>query len=302
MAAEITFAIPFYRDRDYLRIAVESVLAQRCEGWELLVSDDSGGGGDLEIESLLSDYRDDRIRYRANSSNLGMVANWNLCLDEADGDLVNLLHADDALLPNYADVMLEIASRHPEASAFFCETQIIDSEGAASRSAADLFKQLLIPSRHTDDDLVLEGARSVEDLMAGYFIMTPTLCYRKSRIGERRFSDAWKQAQDLVFIVELLMAGQQVVGSSERAYAYRRHPESATSLQSESMLRFEEEVRAFDLIADRCISLGWDGAARVSKRKRIIKLHLLYKAMRDLTRLRPSASLATLRYLADLIF
>jgi glycosyltransferase involved in cell wall biosynthesis len=298
MAADITFAIPFYRDPAYLRVAVESVLAQSYSGWQILVSDDSGR--DLGVEELLAGYRDDRIRYRANSRNLGMVANWNLCLDEVQSDLVNLLHADDALLPNYAEAMLGLANRHPKASVLYCETQIIGPNGAPSQSTADFVKKFLIPARKPGQDLVLSGQPAVESLMAGYFIMTPTLCYRKSRIGDRRFSDKWKQAQDLIFIVDLLMEGHSVVGLAERAYAYRRHPESATSLQSQSMLRFDEEVRAFNLIAERCATLGWHGAAQVSRRKRIIKMHLVYKALRDLTRLQPGASIATLRYLMAL--
>ena len=299
MNPEITFAIPFYRNLDYLRVAIGSVLAQNHGAWQLLISDDSGT--DLGAEALVESYRDDRIHYRKNDHNLGMVANWNLCLDEAECDLVNLLHADDALLPNYVEVMLDMARRHPDSSAFFCEAQIIDPRGAGSRSAADLVKKFLLPSRSDGGELLLSGARSVEDLMGGYFIMTPTLCYRKSLLGARRFPGEWKQTQDLIFIVDLLMTGHSIIGTSERAYAYRRHSESATSLQSLSMERFDEEVRAFDLIAERCRSLGWDEAALVARRKRIIKLHLLYKALRDLTRLQPAASLATLRYLVGVV-
>jgi len=299
MTDDITFAIPFHRNPDYLRVAVESVLAQSHSGWRLLVSDDSGQ--DLGVESQLAKYHDDRIKYRANPQNLGMVENWNICLDEAESDLINLLHADDALLPNYAALMLEIAERHPDASAYFCETEIIDPNGAPSRSAADFVKRFLKPERNSGRELILSGGDAVESLMAGYFIMTPTLCYRKSRIGARRFSRDWKQTQDLIFIVDLLMAGHRVVGSDERAYAYRRHPESATSVQSRNMLRFDEEVRAFEVIADRCEDLGWSAAARTSRRKRIIKMHLLYKAMRDLPRLQPGASLESIRYLVGLL-
>lgn len=298
MTAAITFAIPFHRDPDYLRVAIESVLAQHRGDWRLIVSDDSGL--DLGLESMVAAYGDARIRYRKNSRNLGMVENWNLCLDEAETDLVNLLHADDALLPEYAEVMCGAADRHPDAAAFFCETRIIDPKGAPSGSAADFVKRFLVPAREQSGDLVLCGESAVEALMAGYFIMTPTLCYRKSRIGGRRFSNEWKQTQDLVFITDLLMAGETVVGTPEHAYAYRRHPESATSVQSRSMVRFEEEVAAFDQIAARCTALGWHAAAAVSRKKRIIKLHLLYKALRDLVSLRVDGSLASLRYLASI--
>ena len=48
---------------------------------------------------------DPRVECLANPSNLGMVANWNACLDAARTPLVTLLHADDALEPAYARTM-----------------------------------------------------------------------------------------------------------------------------------------------------------------------------------------------------
>ncbi len=293
MTARITFAIPFYRDTDLLRIAVESVLAQRHVEWQLLVCDDSGI--DLPVEALLEDYADPRISYLSNRGNLGMVKTWNRCLDHAETDLVNLLHADDALLPNYAELMLSLAETHDEATAFFCETEIVAHDGAPKFSVADTVKRFLIPGPR-DSEVVLCGEEAVASLMAGYFIMTPTLCYRKSRLADRRFDPSFKQVQDLVFIVDLLMDGHTVVGSRERGYAYRRHEASATTLQSDSMLRFDEEVVAFDRIADRASTLGWSRAERVCRRKRIIKLHLLYRVLREFSRLRPGSALDALRY------
>ena len=293
MSASITFAIPFYRNTSLLRIAIESAIEQRNEAWELLVCDDSGM--DLQVEAMLEEVNDPRIRYIKNDSNLGMVATWNRCLSESTTDLVNLLHADDRLLPNYVDVMLSLAERYPDVAAFFCDTEIIDANGAARRSMADSIKQFLIPSGD-GPELVLQGEDAVMSLMKGYFIMTPTLCYRKSRIGERRFDPEFMQVQDLVFIIGLLLEGETIVGAKERAYAYRRHDESATSRQSESMLRFDEEVVAFDRIADATESKGWRRAAQVSRGKRIIKLHLLYRALRSAARLQFGSSLGFLRY------
>ncbi len=300
MTSEIGFAIPYYRGVEYLKVAVESVLAQTIDGWELIVCDDSGE--ENEVAALLAGYDDPRITYHRNPENLGMVANWNLGLDLAASDLVNLLHADDALHPHYAATMCELAARHPESAAFFCETTIIDAGGHETFSFADSIKKFLIPGglrgAARDGDLVLQGEEALASLMAGYFIMTPTICYRKSRLGERRFSAEWKQVQDLIFMTNLLFDGECVVGTPERAYAYRRHEESATAVQSESMLRFDEEFRSFDLIAARAGAQGWHEAARVAREKRIVKLHLGYRALLDLVRLRPSASLASLRFLA----
>ncbi|MCH7600993.1 MAG: glycosyltransferase family 2 protein [Myxococcales bacterium] len=293
MTAEITFAIPFYRDTNLLRIAVDSVLAQRNSSWQLFVCDDSGL--DLSLEKLLQAYGDPRIGYLENSGNLGMVETWNRCLDHSQSDLVTLLHADDALTPGYVDLMLSLANKHQDASAFFCQTEIVNYDGSKVFSMADAVKGFLIPGS-SGDELVLHGEDAVASLMAGYFIMTPTLCYRKSRIADRRFDPAFKQVQDLVFVVGLLMDGHTLVGSPERGYAYRRHPGSATTRQSESMLRFDEEVLVFNRIADRARELGWVRAEKVSSRKRIIKLHLLYRTLRAILQLRPSTAIEALRY------
>jgi len=298
MTPEITFAIPFYSNLEYLEVAIASVAAQNTSHWRLLVCDDSGLG-DSGARALVEEHDDSRMRYLRNETNLGMVANWNRCRDETETDLVNLLHADDVLLPDYAALMLDLAERHPRAAAFYCETDIIGERGQARFSFADWFKGFLKPRRDPDaDETVLRGESALADLMAGYFIMTPTLCYRKSRLADRRFPDEWKQVQDLVFTTNLLLEGEEIVGSHRAAYAYRRHDESATAHQSESMLRFDEEFRAFDEIAGRAEALGWSRAAKVARSKRIIRLHLAYRSLRELSRLRVGGSLRAIRRLA----
>jgi len=289
----ITFAIPFYRDVDLLRVAIESVLAQDRHDWRLLVIDDSGQA--LDVDRLVEGFGDARVAYHHHTENLGMVPTWNHGLELATSDLVTLLHADDCLLPHYASTMIALADAHPGASAFYCETRIIDHEGRERFSMADQVKRFLRPTS-TRGFVRLSGEEAVADLMAGYFIMTPTLCYRKSRLAEERFDARWKQVQDLAFVIGLLTKGHEVVGTREVAYAYRRHDASATSQQSDSLLRFDEELEAFDEIASELEERGWTHAAGVARRKRIVELHLLYRALRSSSRLQFDAAATALRY------
>ena len=105
--------------------------------------------------------------------------------------------------------------------------------------------------------------------------------------------------QDLELTSRLLLEGDAIVCSRTRAYAYRRHAEGATAVQSESRLRFDEEFALFDAVASSADARGWRAAARVSRRKRIVKLHLLYRALRELAALRPARARDWLRYLLD---
>jgi len=293
MKHSITLAIPFYRGLEYLRIAVESVLAQDRSDWRLIVCDD--GGVEPGASELVESLHDDRITYQLAPGHLGMVHNWNRCLDEASSPLVTLLHADDRLLPSYVALVLGLANRHPEAVAYFCGAATIDAEGRRRFSTADAVKRLFVPD--AGGEIVLRGEPAVKALMAGNFIMCPTLSFRKSLLGDERFSDRWNQVQDLELTTRLLMAGSSIVGTREVAYEYRRHGASATTLQSSTFLRFDEEFSLFGEIAEGAERRGWHDAARVARERRIVKLHLLYRALVELARLRPGRALANLRYL-----
>ena len=294
----LTVAIPFYQNPSYLHVAIESVRLQSSPDWRLLVVDDSAGREPEErVRAVIDSFGDERIRYIRNVENRGIVANWNYCLDEARGDLITLLHGDDRLLPGYVELMTGLAAAHPDAVAFYCAARIIDRDGKRAFSLLDAAKRFFAPA--AKGDAVLRGEQAAAALMAGNFIMCPTLCFQTAILGTRRFSEEWSQVQDLELTVRLLMEDETLIGSREAAYAYRRHAESTTAAQSESMVRFDEEFRLFDRVADRANACGWPDAEQIARRKRIVKLHLLYRTFRELLRLRPQRALATLRYLGS---
>jgi glycosyltransferase involved in cell wall biosynthesis len=278
----LTFAIPYYSGRDYLRRAIASVLLQSNPNWELIVCDD--GGGDAEIAEIVASYGDRRLNYYKNPGRLGMVGNWNRCLELAGTDLVTLLHADDELLEGYADLMLHAAANHAGAVAFFCGARIIDEEGRQRFSFPDYFKRFLLPAGK--GPVVLAGEAGLQAILRGNFIMCPTLCYRKSLLGIRRFAPRWQMVQDLDLTSRLLLEGETLVGLSEVGYDYRRHRANATVRYTESLLRFEEEARLYDLLEEQTHGRHWFRAARLARRKGIILLNLAYCALLDLCRLR----------------
>lgn len=287
----LTIAIPFYRGTDYLRRAVASVWRQTDPNWHLVVCDD---GPDPDVRQFV-ETGDPRVRYLRNVRNLGMAGNWNRCLAAADTDLVNLLHADDELLPDYVAVMRTAAARYPDAAALFCRAKVIDAAGRDAFSPVDFVKRFLEPK--AKGPLVLHDASAVEALMHGDFIMCPTVCYRRSRLPVERFRPEWRMVLDLDFFTRLLFAGQTMVGLPDVAYAYRRHAENATTEYTESLLRFEEESRLHDVVAATARARGWRTAARVAAGKRVIKFHLLFRMGMDVARLRFGSAARKWRFL-----
>jgi len=291
MIEPITLTIPYYSDPHHLRVAIESVLLQDDDQWRLIVSDDSERDEARRTIESMGLARDARVRCIQNPRNLGMVANWNACLDVTTTPLGTLLHADDALEPHYVSMMRALATAYPEASAFFCEARIIDAGGQERFSFADWIKRFYLPGNATQGEpFAVCGERGLRAIMAGNFIMCPTLCYRVGALRGRRFNAQYQQVQDLDLTSRLLMDGDTLVGSREQAYTYRRHPNAATTRQSASLLRFDEEFALFDAVAARAAALGWDRAATVAARKTIVRLHLIYRAIGELLHFRWSSA------------
>ncbi len=95
----VSVCIPTYNYGRYLGQAVESVLAQTYEDFELLVVDDaSSDDTEVVIEKFINDPR---VTFVRNPQNLGLFANFNACLPRSNGRYVKFLCADDWLHPEF---------------------------------------------------------------------------------------------------------------------------------------------------------------------------------------------------------
>jgi glycosyltransferase involved in cell wall biosynthesis len=288
----ITIAIPFYRGLDYLAAAIASVFAQTHADWRLIVADN---GGEPDTAELMKRFDDPRVRYVRNPTNLGMAGNFNRCLELAETDFVTLLHSDDELEPHYCARLLAAGTAHPEAVAVFCAAQIIDEQGRKAFSLPDYVKSWIIPGRSRTIEVA--GEPGLVALMRGNFIMAPTLCFRRARLGAERFSGDWRMVLDLDLYVRLLVKGERLVGIPDQCYRYRRHAENATSQLTANLQRFDEEFRYYDLTARAASARGWQRAAVVAGRKTMVKLNVLYCIVRHVLRLEMQAAAGKARFL-----
>jgi glycosyltransferase involved in cell wall biosynthesis len=97
-SAKISVALPVYNGADYLREALDSILAQDFADFELVVSDNCSTD---ETPAILAEYaaRDARIRVSRTQSLLPQAANVNRSVELCGGDWVKLFCHDDVMLP-----------------------------------------------------------------------------------------------------------------------------------------------------------------------------------------------------------
>ena len=92
----VSVCIPTFNRVYLLEKAIKSVLCQTLSDIEILVIDDDS---EEDVETAISSIGDERICYYRNSQNIGLVANFNKCVELAQGKFVSILHTDDYYEP-----------------------------------------------------------------------------------------------------------------------------------------------------------------------------------------------------------
>ena len=143
MTVDILF--PFYGDVAMMKEAVRSVLRQTDPDWRLIVVDD--GYPDDSIPGWFDSLGDTRVTYMRNETNLGANGNYRKCLTFVENPLVQVMGADDVMLPNYVEWLVRAARRCPEASIFQPGVFVIDEHGAPSHTMVERVKGFYMPPR-----------------------------------------------------------------------------------------------------------------------------------------------------------
>ncbi|MEW5805358.1 MAG: glycosyltransferase [Patescibacteria group bacterium] len=98
---KVSILLPTYNGEKYLAKAIQSVLAQSFEDWELLVIDDGSTRknekGDFLIQEIVKRFseRNDRVKYLRTEKNLGIQKALNRGLAEAAGEYIARIDDDD---------------------------------------------------------------------------------------------------------------------------------------------------------------------------------------------------------------
>jgi glycosyltransferase involved in cell wall biosynthesis len=111
----VSVLLTAYNREEYIAAAIESVLAQSCGDFELIVTDDRSSDGTL---SIAREYErtDSRIRVHANERNLGDYSNRNYAASLARAEFLKFHDSDDIMYPHCLEVMARYLSATPSAA------------------------------------------------------------------------------------------------------------------------------------------------------------------------------------------
>lgn len=121
----ISVVIPLYNKEKQIACTLQSVFEQTFQNFEIVIVDD--GSTDNSVEEV-EKFDDSRIRL-IHQTNAGVSAARNRGIEEASGELIAFLDADDVWMPEYLATQYGLYQKYPECSVYACNYEFRDSEG-----------------------------------------------------------------------------------------------------------------------------------------------------------------------------
>jgi glycosyltransferase involved in cell wall biosynthesis len=245
MAALVSICIPTYNYGRYLADSIGSALRQSYAHYEVLVVDNASDDGTPElVEQLRS--RDQRVSYHRNARNLGMTANFNRCLELAQGKYIKFLCADDTLAETCVEKMVSAIEVRPEVKLVGCRRAYFEEVGAdRRRTAAYAALGKTVPG-----ETVIRQC-----FFRGNLIGEPTaVLFRKADV-DAGFDENYQQALDMEMWFRLLEPGLFVF-IDETLCGIREHRTRGTEDNLKAGKVAADKVRLFEAYATKPYLLG----------------------------------------------
>lgn len=241
--AKVSICIPTYKQVDYLRKTLNSVLMQDFHDYEVIVSDDST---DDSVKDLLKEFDfKGRLKYFRNKVSLGSPANWNFSIKQATGDYIKILHHDDFFTSEHSlSKFVKFLDDNPKSSFAFSGTVIdllaLKTKKIHSCSNKQFAKMIQHPDRLFFSNYI--GAPSA------------TIIRRDSLL---LFDESMKWLVDVDWYIHLIQKNPKVVFSKEPLICTVHGGEGqiTQSVYSDKDVQVREHAYLFEKLGDQKGSL-----------------------------------------------
>lgn len=124
----VSIGMPVYNGEAYIREAIDSILAQTFQDFELIISDNASTDSS---ESICQEYavRDPRIRYYRQPQNYGPAWNYNYVFEVSNGKYFKWAAHDDLCAPEFLERCIEKLDQDQLVVLCYSQTRVINEKG-----------------------------------------------------------------------------------------------------------------------------------------------------------------------------
>ncbi|UOR03949.1 glycosyltransferase [Hymenobacter aerilatus] len=149
---KVSIIIPTYNRASYLKKAVESILFQNFDDYEIIIVDNASTDN---TEEIIKEIGSNKIIYCKNKENIGMIGNHNRALSLIKGEYIHIFSDDDTMCQNSISKKVAILDKYINVGLVHSNINIINEEdviisGHWGHSYYDKWKDI-----HSIDSLLL---------------------------------------------------------------------------------------------------------------------------------------------------
>lgn len=231
----VSVIMPAYRAETTLARAVNSVLAQTHPHWEvLIIADDQTDYGSLLAEAGIDDKR---IRHLSTGTvGSGSSAARNLGLDAASFDLIAILDADDAFMPDKLELCLPHLDHHGVVSTAL---RVEAADGRFLKTVGEGADQVLSPGGYKFVNVSMDSM----------------LVYDRRR-GDARYDPSFPCLTDIEFLLKLLATNPTVFHIGTPLHVYTKQPDSVSNKPGAISAMIATKTRLSEALADGAYPLA----------------------------------------------
>lgn len=229
----ISIIVPVYNVEKYIRVCLDSIIAQSFKDWEcILVDDGSNDGSGVICDEYL--HKDSRIQV-IHKTNGGVSSSRNMACSIAKGDYLYFADADDMLLPDCLSVLYKHMNEN------------IDLVTASYNKYIDGIE---VPEKIFKDSCIFtirEYLETISTLPNAHFCerYCVTKLFRKSIIDDNRlrFNEKFAYREDVLFLYSYVIAcHNNIAGINIPVYNYYRRSSGAASTHTQSITAHSSDI------------------------------------------------------------
>lgn len=209
----VSVIMPVYNCQAYVGDAINSILTQTYQNWELMIGDD---GSTDHTADIVRNYKDPRLKVVFLDSNHGAGVVRNRLISASKGEFIAFQDADDVSAENRIAVQLQALLSHPDVGMVGCQLAYVDTSGRTLRISENPL---------TYSDVIFSIYK--RNVFCG-----PTMMLRRTAIdsvgGYREF---FNRLSNEDYDLSLLIAQRyECYNVPDLLYYYRQHEKSASKI------------------------------------------------------------------------
>lgn len=231
----VSVVIAAYNHAAYVRAAIESVLAQSFQDFEIVVTDDGSTDGTPEI---IEEIRDSRVQLAVLPHNSGACVAWNASIRRASGKYIAILNSDDLFLRDKLQRQVSYLEEHPKVAAVFSYPNFIDEFGNS-----------ISPESTFYGDVFIVRNKSREGWLRHFFFEGNALCHPTSMVRRRchtaigLYNPALAQLHDLELYIRILKRHEiHLIEEPLTAFRILENQRNASAPRPETFVRSHWEL------------------------------------------------------------